>query len=287
MPAAEPRAYANIPTTCRERFLTTTPAGRSLLESAGLEYAGLSDLVPPYEMRRWNNWHHVLLFTLAGRAQFGSADGKADLTAGTLCVLPASVDHRYVARGRWQIVWFHPRRTAAWDALMGRRLEIRPFARGRQIAQLAEWLYGELAGADPAAQESARLAFDYLLHELKRELRGDGGDPREREWRRRLDVAWEQAAAEPARWNVDTLAKAVRCSRTHLHVLCRRLYGQGPQERLIHLRMQRAADYLRHTPWSLEQISALVGYADAFAFSKAFRREKGMAPAKFRAQARR
>ena len=254
------------------------------MSAARLELAGLSELVPPYAMQRWRSPHHIVLFTLAGRARLLVEGARHDLVAGTVCVLPASVDTHYWACGRWEIVWFHPQVCAEWDGLMGRDAVLRPSVHGARIARLADWIGSELAGTEAESGEAARLGFDLMLHTLKRELRGEG-DPRDRDWRRRLDRLWEEAMRTPAEWSVDALAAAAGCSRTHLHVLCRRFYAQSPRERLVRIRMQRAADYLRHTPWPLEQIGALAGYADAFAFSKAFRRETGSTPAQYRRRA--
>ena len=46
--------------------------------------------------------------------------------------------------------------------------------------------------------------------------------------------------------------------------------------------MEKAKQLLEETEESLEKISELLGYSDAYAFGKAFKRYEGLSPIKFR-----
>ncbi|MBW8731536.1 MAG: AraC family transcriptional regulator [Terrabacter sp.] len=83
-------------------------------------------------------------------------------------------------------------------------------------------------------------------------------------------------------WTLDVLAAHVHVSRATLSRRFSELVGQSPMAYLTHWRLARAADLLRSGSLSVEQVAHAVGYANAFAFSAAFKREHGSAPRTFR-----
>jgi AraC family transcriptional regulator of arabinose operon len=62
-------------------------------------------------------------------------------------------------------------------------------------------------------------------------------------------------------------------------------WGMSPSEYHLQARMTHAATQLQRPELTLAAVSELVGYADAFAFSKAFKRWSGSSPAVWRRQA--
>jgi transcriptional regulator GlxA family with amidase domain len=89
--------------------------------------------------------------------------------------------------------------------------------------------------------------------------------------------------AEPGRaWTVAKLAKAVAMSRPVLAKRFVEATGVSPLRFLTNLRMSLAEHLLEHSQAPLSQIGAAVGYESEFAFGKAFRRERGVAPGTFR-----
>ncbi|MER6349467.1 helix-turn-helix transcriptional regulator [Streptomyces sp. NPDC001532] len=64
-----------------------------------------------------------------------------------------------------------------------------------------------------------------------------------------------------------------------------RLMGRPPLVFLTECRMDEAETLLTDTDLSIAQIGRSVGYADAFGFSAAFERHKGLSPSTFRASA--
>lgn len=61
------------------------------------------------------------------------------------------------------------------------------------------------------------------------------------------------------------------------------LMGRPPLAYLTECRLDEAAALLADTDLSIAQIARSVGYADAFGFSAAFKRHKGLSPSVFRA----
>ena len=83
-------------------------------------------------------------------------------------------------------------------------------------------------------------------------------------------------------WNVDDLSRAVGLSRSALADRFTRLIGVPPINYLANWRMQVATQKLRSTSASLAQIADMVGYNSEAAFSRAFKKVVGTAPATWR-----
>lgn len=90
--------------------------------------------------------------------------------------------------------------------------------------------------------------------------------------------------AEPAApWTVSSLADRTGVSRSTLAKRFADLVGEPPLTYLTHWRMTLAADLLTEGgPATVAEIAHAVGYADAFAFSVAFKRVRGVSPSDFR-----
>jgi AraC-like DNA-binding protein len=84
------------------------------------------------------------------------------------------------------------------------------------------------------------------------------------------------------RWTVDDLGREVGLSRSALADRFIRLIGLPPMHYLTNWRMQVATQKLRGTSASLAQVAETVGYDSEAAFSRAFKKAFGVAPATWR-----
>ena len=84
------------------------------------------------------------------------------------------------------------------------------------------------------------------------------------------------------RWTVDDLGREVGLSRSALADRFIRLIGVPPMHYLANWRMQVATHKLRNTSASLAQVAEIVGYDSEAAFSRAFKKSFGVAPATWR-----
>jgi AraC-like DNA-binding protein len=84
------------------------------------------------------------------------------------------------------------------------------------------------------------------------------------------------------RWTVDDLCREVGLSRSALADRFIRLIGVPPMHYLASWRMQVATQRLRNTNASLAQVAEIVGYESEAAFSRAFKKTFGTAPATWR-----
>ncbi|GAB0104091.1 AraC family transcriptional regulator [Nocardia sp. JMUB6875] len=89
-----------------------------------------------------------------------------------------------------------------------------------------------------------------------------------------------------APWTVQSLAARAGLSRSVFAQRFTATLGTGPLTYLTWWRMTGAAKLLRETDVLLRVIAEKSGYTSEYAFAKAFKREFGVAPGRFRAQGR-
>lgn len=87
-------------------------------------------------------------------------------------------------------------------------------------------------------------------------------------------------------WTVAGLAREVGVSRTVLSERFRHFLEEPPMTYLTRWRLQLGARALNATSQSVAQIAPQVGYESEAAFNRAFKREYGLPPAKYRRAAR-
>jgi len=89
--------------------------------------------------------------------------------------------------------------------------------------------------------------------------------------------------ADPAAdWGLERLARSVAMSRAAFARRFRELVRESPLRYVARCRMDLAARLLRETDEPLPAVAAAAGYESEFAFSKAFRRSRGVPPGRFR-----
>lgn len=84
-------------------------------------------------------------------------------------------------------------------------------------------------------------------------------------------------------WTLELLAREAGMSRTGFAVRFAEKVGMPPLRYLTYWRMQLACKVLSETSRPLADIAEEVGYSSESGFSRVFRKEKGMPPARFRA----
>jgi AraC-like DNA-binding protein len=87
-------------------------------------------------------------------------------------------------------------------------------------------------------------------------------------------------------WTIATLASEVGISRSVLAERFRRYLSETPMAYLTRWRLQLGAQMLASTSSSVVQIAGEVGYESEPSFNRAFKREFGLPPARFRSQSK-
>lgn len=163
---------------------------------------------------------------------------------------------------------------------------------GLERLPLAVSLLGEeTARPDLGSEAVIHGLLDVLFTYLVRAIVARQGE-RPRSWGRAmrddsLRRAIELMHERPERdWTLVELAKKAGLSRASFAEKFRAATGQTPLRYLTSIRMQRAMRLLSETAEPLETVAGAVGYADAFSFSKVFKRTLGLSPREFRARDR-
>jgi AraC-like DNA-binding protein len=147
-------------------------------------------------------------------------------------------------------------------------------------------------GALPSGGEAvlARLAEALFIETLRRYIAGlpagqtgwlaGARDPE-------IGKALALLHRDPAKpWTIATLAHEVGLSRSVLAERFRHFLNEPPMTYLLRWRLQLGARLLQTTNRSVADIAAEVGYESEPAFNRAFRREYGAPPARFRTELR-
>lgn len=84
--------------------------------------------------------------------------------------------------------------------------------------------------------------------------------------------------------SLDQIAKNMYLSTFYISKIFKAETGDTPINYLIELRMEKARDLMESSPdLSIQAIASMVGYEDAYHFSKLFKKHFGAAPSKYRA----
>ncbi len=207
------------------------------------------------------------------------ADGSAlDPTTGGTVVLGGTYD---LGGARAHPLFADLPDVVHLPARVGRASEVRTV-----VSLLSAELDRNLPGASAATPALLDLLLLYALRTWFEDPQAPSG------WARAsrdpaLSVALRLIRDQPQRrWTVAELAARCNLSRAAFARRFTELTGQPPLTHLTWWRMTLAAQLLRAGTDSLSAIAARVGYANEYAFSKAFRRELGMAPSRYRTAAR-
>ncbi|OXM87423.1 helix-turn-helix transcriptional regulator [Paenibacillus rigui] len=84
---------------------------------------------------------------------------------------------------------------------------------------------------------------------------------------------------------VERVAEYVGVDRTHFTKQFGKEVGMSPIQYMQQLKMNEAKLLLEQTAYTLTEIAQSVGYPDLFSFSKAFKKQVGLPPKSYRAQA--
>jgi AraC-like DNA-binding protein len=159
---------------------------------------------------------------------------------------------------------------------------------GGAAAAVLDLLAAEVAVDAPGQQVVLDRLLDWMLVCALREWfeRPDGRAPAWYAAHRDAVVgrALRLLHAEPAApWTVPTLADRVGVSRATLAKRFAELVGEPPSTYLTRWRMTLAADLLvEREGATIAEVARTVGYSDAFGFSAAFKRVRGVNPSEFR-----
>ena len=169
-------------------------------------------------------------------------------------------------------------------------LPMRPAA-GSTLRATLDLLAGEMLRDEPGQQTLLDRLLDVALVQILREHFTSRDDTAPGWFRasadERIGAALRALHADPAHaWTVAELAEAAALSRSAFARQFTELVGLAPLTYLNDWRMALARERLRDTEARLAAIATALGYASEFSFAAAFKRQHGVAPGRWRVDAR-
>ncbi len=83
---------------------------------------------------------------------------------------------------------------------------------------------------------------------------------------------------------INDIATYIGINRSYLTIIFKEKLEVSPQEYLINYRMRKAAELIKSTNLSIQDISTQIGYDNPYNFSKMFKRVYGLSPKNYRGQ---
>ena len=169
-------------------------------------------------------------------------------------------------------------------------LPMRPAA-GSTLRATLDLLAGEMLRDEPGQQTLLDRLLDVVLVQILREYLTSRDDAAPGWFRasadERIGTALRALHADPAHaWTVAELAEVAALSRSAFARQFTELVGLAPLTYLNDWRMALARERLRDTEARLAAIATALGYASEFSFAAAFKRHHGVAPGRWRVDAR-
>jgi AraC-like DNA-binding protein len=251
---------------------------------------------------------YLLLFVQTGNCEVEVEGEHVLLSDGDLCLIQPNTLH--TLRGRTDTVtpylhfdiFFNPRREEGFPTRGGQvSLSSHVHLLQPRLADL-DWLDVpvQLSPLNPVQFRStllkavetwqqgdtlSRLDADHLAMTLILSLFRQYGHVPNIAIRRAHSLSWVPAylsfnIGEPL--TVAQMARRANLSPSRFGVVFRQQFGLSPHQYLLHLRIQHAQSLLTTTDLPLREIAQSCGFADAYHFSKAFKRIVGVSPGAYR-----
>lgn len=226
----------------------------------------------------------VVLVCAKGRGWCQTSEGRFQIDAGRVAILPPGMPHAYGADPAepWTLWWLHiagldlPEVLAA--AGMTARAPVRAVADSYRAVSLVSEVI-TLLGRDStnATLLGAAGAAWHLLALLASESLAEDNSARAID--RVVDYLREHFTDQ---LSVTELAATARLSPSHFGVRFKQRTGMTVLQFQTQLRMSRARELLDFTDLTVVQVAQAIGYADAFYFSRKFKGAHGVPPVVYR-----
>lgn len=256
---------------------TVDRAACPALEEFGLLEIGITRAAGEWCFIRPDPAFGLVLVTIAGKGLVVSDGAWREAGEESAYIMPAGSPHGYRVLPKvkeWHYAWVRFEPGAAYPGLFRKS--------GPWLAKAVSYsLRAANAGLleETERRNDPRLAAiwcDLIRAALVGLVTPSGEDPR-------LVTMWSAVGSRLDKaWDVEEMAAKAHMAREHLRRLCQKHHGCSPRRRLAMLRLRKSCELLLLTNEPTEVIAVKVGYGDAFSFSKAFTKEFGLPPSKYR-----
>ena len=241
-----------------------------------LSFVGISEAGRGFAFSRLDPDLSQLLVCCSGKGMI-FVDGQwQELLPGMAFVTPRHHPHRYQAipDESWRCCWATYVDPVEEPPILSLDKPLVISMDPRSLEAAIAGLYSEVTSVSDVAMSErwASLIDAYVRRAIAKMATPD-----------HLWVVWEKVRMNPGHsWTLDELSKLAHVSREGLRQWCHASHGCSPLEYLTLIRMKIAADRLQRSREKIESIAIDLGYANQFAFSRAFKRVMGGSPNQYR-----
>lgn len=259
----------------RPLFFWPEFSGGDPLARYGILAAARTSHFSVYYQSRTGADFHLAMYTVDGGARLSSESEKFSLAKNSFALIPAGCPYELGSRpSGWKVVWFHISGGVPFPP-SARVYASGNCARLRGIFGLYE---DEIYSSAPSAQVLEPLA-EAIFSLLRSDMSAAAGRAR--------DAAEDSKILEvknslSRNWTAAGASKFFGLPPKRLDALFKRRFFATFSKTLLAWRMDEARRILSAPGATLSETAAKVGYADAFCFSKAFKRHFGRPPGELR-----
>lgn len=259
----------------RPLFFWPEFSGGDPLARYGILAAARTSHFSGYYQSRTGADFHLAMYTVDGGARLSSESEKFSLAKNSFALIPAGCPYELGSRpSGWKVVWFH----------ISGGVPLPPNARVYASGNCARLrgIFGlyedEIYSSAPSAQVLEPLA-EAIFSLLRSDMSAAAGRAR--------DAAEDSKILEvknslSRNWTAAGASKFFGLPPKRLDALFKRRFFATFSKTLLAWRMDEARRILSAPGATLSETAAKVGYADAFCFSKAFKRHFGRPPGELR-----
>ncbi|MEH6578978.1 MAG: AraC family transcriptional regulator [Amphritea sp.] len=265
------------------RKLTQNPLSRDLYPLG----AGYYQQAAGHRMERLQHDDNLLIYCLEGKGKIRINQKNFAINSGDLVVLPRGLAHQYASSTNypWTIYWCHFEGELSEDFI--RHLQL-PKQKPVLHLGLHSSLVSEFDALLEARQSSYHLnAFINAANQLRQILthiallqplvRSQDADSFHLE-----KVHSLMQARIHEQLDLDTLAASVNLSKFHFVKKYKEFTGTTPINHFIQLKIERACHLLDISSRTIAEVAFMVGYEDAYYFSRIFKKVMGISPTQYR-----
>ena len=233
--------------------------------------------------------NYVLHFIVDGKGKFTIDGITAQLKTGDMFILPKGKVAFYQADGEhpWTYLWVGFSGSKAENILSKTQLLDHYFCHSTleskvldqivKLTQFRDQKLDDVTELQLTAELYKLLAF--LMKEFPSKAMSDSSILIQNYIKQAKKIIHTQYG-NPLK--ISDIAKKLNLNRSYLYKIFKEETGYSLKDYLIQIRMEKSADLLTSTTFHISEIANAVGFPDALAFSKAFKKHFGQSPSHYR-----
>ena len=240
-----------------------------------------------YLVRKEGCSQYILIYCTEGQGWFSVEGKRTSVCANQFFVIPEGVSHSYGSSDKdpWSIYWVHFTGMQASHFLENTRTNSITPSKVSRIDDRIELFEEIMQNLEMGySLENVHYSNICLLHFLAsfkyisqfRQIR------KIREKDLIEDTIYYMKEFMNEKLSLKTIASEVGLSPSQYSLVFRRKTGRSPMDYLLHLRIQKACQFLDSTDLRIKEIAFKVGYDDPYYFSRVFKKVMGSSPGIYR-----